>query len=209
MPKLSVFDAPGSFARHNVLLARYTTWGVGGIAETFFTPRGKDELLAATNLARENTENFFVLGGGSNVLISDGIIKTPVILTTGMSDISVRISGDEVFLDCMAGTQLKNILLLSVRNGWSGLECAAGIPGTVGGAVACNAGTLSGYVGQSVLRILTIEADGSVMEWNGREIEWSYRKCPLFEDNRRIAYKITFALRILEKIDVEIGRAHV
>jgi len=199
MSKLSALDLTGSFVRYNVLLAHYTTWGVGGIAETFFTPCDKDELSAAVEWARENAEDFFVLGGGSNVLISDQVIKTPVILTTGISGISARVSGDEVFLDCMAGTRLKDVLSLSVRNGWSGLECAAGIPGTVGGAIAGNAGNLSGSVGQTVLRIATIEADGSLMEWNGREINWGYRRCPLFEEDRRIAYKVTFALRVLEK----------
>ena len=202
MSKLSALDLQGSFVRNNVPLAHYTTWGVGGMAETLFAPRDKDELSAAVRRARENAENFFVLGGGSNVLISDGVIKTPVILTTEMSGISARISGDAVFLDCMAGTKLKSVLSLSTRNGWSGLECAAGIPGTVGGAIAGNAGTLSDSVGQAVLGIATIEADGSVMEWNGREINWGYRRCPLFGVDGRIAYKVTFALRAL-------GKSHV
>ncbi|MCL2684468.1 MAG: FAD-binding protein, partial [Synergistaceae bacterium] len=187
MSKLQAPDLKGSIAQSYVPLAHYTTWGVGGMAETFFTPRDQDELSAVVRWTGENAEAFFVLGGGSNVLISDGVIKTPVILTKGMSEISVSVSGDEIFLDCLAGTQLKNVLSLSARNGWSGLECAAGIPGTVGGAIVGNVGTLSGYVGQAVFRIVTVEADGSVMEWNGCEIDWEYRKCPLFEDGGRIA----------------------
>ena len=202
MPKLSALDSQGSFAQNNIPLARYTTWGVGGIAETFFIPNNKNELSAAVMWARENAQDFFTLGGGSNILISDGMIKTPVILTKAISGISARISGDDVFLDCMAGTQLKSVLSLSARNGWSGLEFAAGIPGTVGGAIAGNAGALSGYVGQAVLRIVTIEADGSTVEWNGREIDWEYRRCPLFDDDRRIACKVTFALRVSGKNDV-------
>ena len=202
MSKLWAFDAADSFVRYNVPLASYTTWGVGGMAETFYNPQDKGELSAAVRQARENAGDFFVLGGGSNVLISDEVIKTPVILMTGMSGISVRISGDEVFLDCIAGTSLKNALSLSVRNGWSGLECVAGIPGTVGGAVVGNTGTLSGSVGRTVLSITTIETDGSVKEWNGRKIDWKYRRCPLFGDNGRIAYKVIFALRVTRKNDV-------
>ena len=205
MLKLSALDSMDSFVRYKVPLAKYTTWGVGGMAEVFFTPRDRDELSEAVRCAQDNAENFFVLGGGSNVLISDGMIGTPIILTTEMSGISVRISGDEVFLDCLAGTKLKDVLSLSVLNGWSGLEFAAGIPGTVGGAVAGNAGTLSGNVGRTVAGIVTIEADGSVMEWNGREIDWEYRKCPLFIDSGRIAYKVTYGLRALGKNDVAIA----
>lgn len=202
MRKQSAPDVPGSFVRYNVPLAGYTTWGVGGAAETFFAPRDHDELSAAVRQARNDAGDFFVLGGGSNVLISDGVIKTPVILTTNMSGVSAHISGNDVFLDCMAGTGLKNVLSMSVRNGWSGLECAAGIPGTVGGAVAGNAGTLAGYVGQAVLRIVTVEADGSVIEWNGSEIGWEYKRCPLLEKKGRIIYKVTFALRVSDKNDV-------
>ena len=196
---LTASDVQGPAARYNVPLARYTTWGVGGNAEVFFTPCGQDELSEAVVRARENSVDFFVLGGGSNVLIADGVIETPVILTKGMSGIVVQVFGDEVFLDCFAGTPLKKVISLCVRNGWSGLEYAAGIPGTVGGAVAGNAGTSSGYIGQAVLRIVTVEADGSVMEWNGHEIDWAYRSCPLFEGNGRIACNVTFALRVSEK----------
>ena len=202
MSKLWARDESGSFVRYGVSLAHYTTWGVGGIAETFLTPRNRDELSAAVIRARENARDFYVLGGGSNVLISDGAIKTPVIFTTGMSGIFARVSGDEVFLDCMAGTPLKSVLSLCAQNGWSGLECAAGIPGTIGGAVAGNAGTSSGSVGQAVLRIATIEPDGSQRELDGSEIDWGYRSCPLFREDGRVAYKVTFALRTLAKDQV-------
>jgi UDP-N-acetylmuramate dehydrogenase len=168
------------------------------VAGTLFTPRNLGELVTAVRWARDNAADFYVLGGGSNVLISDGVIETPVILTTGMADVAVRVSGEFVYLDCMSGAQLKNVLSLSVRNGWSGLECAAGIPGTVGGAVAGNAGTSQGFVGAAVERITTVEEDGSVAEWHGREIDWAYRYCSLFTDAKRAAHEVTFRLRVTD-----------
>ena len=202
MKRSSSPEMPDSFVRNNISLAQYTTWGVGGAAGILFSPRNRDELSVTVKRILEEDKGFFVLGGGSNVLISDGDIETPFILTTEMSGMSARVSGNDIFLDCLAGTRLSSALSLSVRNGWSGLEFAAGIPGTVGGAVACNSGASSGYVGQAVQKIVTAEADGSVVEWSGREIDWGYRRCSLFGDEMRVAYKITFALRLSEKNDV-------
>jgi UDP-N-acetylmuramate dehydrogenase len=157
-----------------------------------FAPRTEEELARAAAWARSNTADFFVLGGGSNVLISDAAFEIPVIYTALMSAITVRESGDTVYLDCLAGTPMKEVLALSAKNGWSGLECAAGIPGTVGGAVAGNAGSASGSIGSSVESVVTLERDGSRAEWSGREIEWGYRNCPLFEGTKRIAQSVTF-----------------
>jgi UDP-N-acetylmuramate dehydrogenase len=90
---------------------------------------------------------------------------------------------------------MKEAVALSLENGWSGLECAAGIPGTVGGAVAGNAGSKTGAVGSSVERVVTLERDGSRAEWSGRGIDWGYRSCPLFEGGDRIAQRVTFRVR--------------
>jgi UDP-N-acetylmuramate dehydrogenase len=199
MRKLPAPDLPGSFIRHGVSLAPFTTWGVGGIAETLFTPQCRDDLLRAVEWARDNAGDFYVLGGGSNVLIADGLLETPVILTTGMSGITVRNSGDAVYMDCLAGTCLKNVISLSVKNGWSGLECLSGIPGTVGGAVAGNAGTATGAIGPEVENLLAVEKDGSTIEWAGREIAWSYRHCPLFGSEKRVAMSVTFKMRVADR----------
>ena len=172
------------------------------MAETLFTPRNQDELVTAVRWARDNAADFYLLGGGSNVLISDGAIETPVILTTGMADVVARVSGEFAYLDCMSGAYLKDVLSLSVRNGWSGLECAAGIPGTVGGAVAGNVGTSQGFVGSVVESITTVEEDCSVAEWDGRTIDWAYRSCSLFTDAKRVAHKVTFGLRVMDRLEV-------
>jgi UDP-N-acetylmuramate dehydrogenase len=160
-----------------------------------FVPRTEEELSKAVSWARSNGTDFFVLGGGSNVLISDAVFEIPVINTVRMSEVTVRRSGDTVYIDCLAGTPMKEVLALSLKNGWSGLECATGIPGTVGGAVAGNAGSKTGSVGSSVERVVTLEPDGSRAEWSGKSIEWGYRSCPLFEGEKRIAQSVTFRFR--------------
>jgi UDP-N-acetylmuramate dehydrogenase len=160
-----------------------------------FTPRTEEDLSRAVSWIYSNGADFFVLGRGSNVLISDAVFEIPVINTVLMSAITVRESGDTVYIDCLAGTHIKEVLALSVKNGWSGLECVSGIPGTVGGAVAGNAGSKTGSIGSSVESIVTLECDGSRAEWSGKEIEWGYRSCPLFGGEKRIAESVTFRTR--------------
>jgi UDP-N-acetylmuramate dehydrogenase len=143
----------------------------------------------------DNGMTFHVLGGGSNVLITDGVIEAPVVLTAGMTGISATREAGAVFLDCLAGTALKEVLSLSIKNGWSGLEFAAGIPGTVGGAIAGNAGAARGSIGSVVESVTAVERDGSVVKWNASEIKWDYRSCSLFEKADRIAYSVAFRLR--------------
>ena len=192
MRNLPLLDIPDSCVRYDVPLAPLVTWGVGGAARIMFVPRTEEELSRALSWTYANGAGFFVLGGGSNVLISDAAFEVPVINTARMSAITVRESGDTAYIDCLAGTPMKEVLAFSLKNGWSGLECAAGIPGTVGGAVAGNAGSKTGSVGSSVERIVTLEHDGSRAEWSGHGIEWGYRSCPLFEGEKRIAQSVTF-----------------
>jgi UDP-N-acetylmuramate dehydrogenase len=193
MSRLSAPD-PGSFVRYNVELAPFTTWGVGGVAETFLAPGTSEELVTAVRWLHANRSGFYTLGGGSNVLISDGAIERPVLLTTGARGITVRQNGEYVFLECMAGVYIRDILVLAVREGWSGFEFTAGIPGTVGGAVAGNSGTADGNIGSVVEGIRTIETDGSVLWRNTSEIEWGYRNCSLFRESARVALAVILKL---------------
>ncbi|MDR1651442.1 MAG: UDP-N-acetylmuramate dehydrogenase [Synergistaceae bacterium] len=195
MKRPSAPDLPGTCVRYNAPLSAYTTWGVGGIAETLFTPRCETDLAAALRWIHGSGGVFYVLGGGSNVLISDDALGTPVVLMTGISGASAEERGDCVMLECMAGTPLREALSLSVKNGWSGLEMAAGIPGTVGGAVAGNAGGACGAVGQSVYRVNVLEPDGSKTEVSGEDMDWGYRKCGFLLGGRRVVLSAVFRLK--------------
>jgi UDP-N-acetylmuramate dehydrogenase len=203
MRKQSARDFPGSCARYNVSLSAHTTWNVGGVSEILFTPFTPADLIAVMEWIGDNGMSFHVLGGGSNVLIADGILETPVVLTTGMTGISPRREADVIFLDCMAGTPLKEVLSLSVENGWSGLEFTAGIPGTAGGAVAGNAGAARGAVGSIVESVTAVERGGSVVKWSASEITWGYRSCSLFGKPDRVAQSVTFKLRQSDRGKVE------
>jgi UDP-N-acetylmuramate dehydrogenase len=164
-----------------------------------FAPFTKADLTAVMKWIGDCGMDFYVLGGGSNVLITDEVLETPVVLTTGMTGISVRRENGVVFLDCAAGTPLKEVLSLCVKNGWSGLEFAAGIPGTVGGAIAGNAGAANWFIGSAVESVTSVERGGAVVKWSAGEITWGYRKCSLFGDGGRVAQSVSFMLRESER----------
>src|SRR3989339_488144 len=114
----------------NIPLASYTTFKIGGPAMFFCEAKDEEEILEALTFAREKKLPVFVLGGGSNVLVSD----------KGFGGIVIKIQNtkykiQDTSIECGAGCILSKIVSESVKAGLTGLEWAAGIPGTIGGAV--------------------------------------------------------------------------
>jgi len=120
--------------RENVLLKDYTTFKIGGPAKYFFVAREKDDLIRAIETAKKFKLPVFILGGGSNLLISDKGFKGLVIKlqVTGCNT-----QGDKIFV--FAGMSLTGLADFAAQNGFKGFEWSAGIPGTVGGAIFGNA----------------------------------------------------------------------
>ncbi|MCX7828267.1 MAG: UDP-N-acetylmuramate dehydrogenase [Thermanaerothrix sp.] len=159
----------------------WNTWGVGGCAEAVVSPRSESALGCLRKVAYDEGVRTFVLGEGSNVLIPDeGLVGWVVLLRDDTSPPLVLSSSDsEVEVQVSAALPLRRLLNWAVRRGLSGLEFSVGIPGTVGGAVAGNAGAKGRSIGDLVTFVRTVEEDGSVRVWGGDELSFSYRKCGL------------------------------
>lgn len=124
-----------SGVKKNILLKNYTTFRIGGRARYFFTAKTKDNLISAVIAAKKINLPFFVLGGGSNLLISDKGFKGLVIK---ILNIKYHILNTKIVAE--AGVVLGQLVNASANAGLTGLEWATGIPGTVGGAVFGNVG---------------------------------------------------------------------
>ncbi len=179
-------------------LAPLTTWGIGGVARLFLTPRNEAELAEAVLFLENEGERFHVLGGGSNLLINDGTIETPVLYTAALNKIHVTVESGEISLACGSGMNLKKIFVLSLDEAWSGLEFLAGIPGTVGGALMGNAGTKEGAIAERVTSVRTIEADGVPHDWSGNDLDWGYRRSP-FSGGASVITSAVFSLKQSER----------
>ncbi|MBE5765817.1 MAG: UDP-N-acetylmuramate dehydrogenase [Clostridiales bacterium] len=151
----------------NEPLSRHTSFQIGGPAERMAAPENETELL---ELVLQKPAA--IIGAGTNLLVRDeGISGLVVKIGAEMADISIE--GN--ILTAQAGARLSQIAMAAMRAGLSGLEFAAGIPGTVGGAVVMNAGAYGGEI-KDVLIDVRVIADGEIKTLTNEQLEFGYRK---------------------------------
>jgi UDP-N-acetylmuramate dehydrogenase len=158
----------------NVPLARYTSARVGGPAEMFVTVQSGTELQAAVELAYAQRIPYFILGGGSNILVADEGIKGLVILNKARS-VAFRHTGFGVVCTVESGMNLSSLARQCIAKGLGGLEWAIGVPGTVGGAVVGNSGAHGGDMGSNLLAATIWEPGRGARIYSNEELNYAYR----------------------------------
>lgn len=155
----------------NEPMSRHTTFRVGGPADVLFLPESEEQLIRALSIAREAGVDCVVIGNGSNLVVRDGGIRGLVIaLGEGMAAI-VRASDT---LTAWAGASLARVSAYAQSSGLAGLEFASGIPGTLGGGCAMNAGAYGGQL-SDVLIDARVLLDGAVRTLTVEEMQMGYR----------------------------------
>lgn len=164
-------------AKRDVPLAVRTSVRVGGAAALFVRPSDPDDLVTVLRTARELDQPVTVLGGGANTCVGDGGVPGVTLkLADGAEVVSDR--GERVCLDLPAGAPSARLVQLAKEHGLLGAEWAAGIPGTVGGMVAMNAGTRVGEMKDNVTEVLLCGPDGA--GWvPASELRFAYRHSEL------------------------------
>ncbi len=169
--------------RQDEPMAMHTTFRVGGPAAFFAEPEGEDALARVIRLCREEDIPFYILGNGSNLLISDqGYRGVMIRIGDGFSDLA-RLEEGVSAPDCDvpvsiragAGLLLSRIASWAAKEGLAGLEFAAGIPGTLGGAVVMNAGAYGGEMKDVIRSVRTLGRDGRIQELSVKELRMGYR----------------------------------
>jgi UDP-N-acetylmuramate dehydrogenase len=176
----------GPEIRFNVPLAPLSTMGVGGLASFFYQARRTEELIKALKLFSARNVNFHVIGGGSNVIIDDRGLNGLVISTLSCDQMEIRVEDDTVFILADAGVQMKRLLAFAVTNGFSGLEFAIGLPGTLGGALYGNAGVRESVISDVVSWIETYDSPGEIRRRSREELKWGYRYSELSDESGMI-----------------------
>jgi len=167
----------GTVRRHESM-ARHTTWRVGGPAELFVVPASINELQTVLQALEAAGCRWLVCGYGSNVLVRDGGIDGAVIHTGQLRRFEIHADG-RIVAD--AGVPLMLLVRRAVAAGLAGIESMAGIPATIGGAVAMNAGAHGQAIGDVVSRVTTCRAQGC-REWPASACEFGYHRCRLPEE---------------------------
>jgi UDP-N-acetylmuramate dehydrogenase len=175
----------GDRLRVNEPLSAHTSYRIGGPADLFISVESQDELCRMAALAREYQVPYFLLGAGTNVLVSDRGIRG-LVIENGARGSRFEVQGEEAILRAEAGAFLRDLARESVRRGLAGLEWAVGIPGTVGGAVVGNAGAYGGYVSDTLTWVAILRANGEMQELRAEELGFGYRTSRFKATNREI-----------------------
>jgi len=166
------------------LLARYTSWRVGGPADNFYKPSSIEDTQRFLQ-SRPADEPILWLGLGSNVLIRDGGVRGSVIYTRGcLKQMQETADG---MLKVEAGVPCALVAKLAAEKGLSGAEFLAGIPGTMGGALAMNAGAFGGETWNLVSKVVMLNRQGDLIERQANEFTVGYRSVSVAQDEWFVA----------------------
>ena len=163
----------------NEPMSKHTSFKIGGEADYFVTVKSTDELLAVIKALKENGVPYFIIGKGSNLLISDKGIEGAVINLCSLD--GIKTEGE--LITASAGASLAAVCAKALENSLTGMEFAYGIPGTVGGALYMNAGAYGGEMSQIVDSCEYIDSDGQVKRMLLCNMRLSYRKSIFCQGN--------------------------
>ena len=158
--------------RRDEPMSRHTTFRVGGPARLMALPRTPNEAVLAVKAAATQYVTPFFLGNGSNLLVSDGGYDGFVIKTAGIDFIE---AAGPTGIRAGAGALMSRIAAFAAGRGLTGLEFASGIPASLGGAVAMNAGAYGGEMKQVVTQVAYLDKNGDEVVISGEECDFSYR----------------------------------
>jgi UDP-N-acetylmuramate dehydrogenase len=195
----------GAALRKGELLRRYTSFRIGGHADLFLAPPSEDVLSEVLSIAHEASVPVTLIGGGTNLLVSDEGVRGLVVRLgrdfdtrawsdeaagSAPADASGKGSEEEsgenssesssnVLVEVGASTRLGKLVSEAVDRGLAGIEFAAGIPGTVGGGTLMNAGAFGGEIGTAITHARGVAVDGSRVFFGREDLRFSYRKLAL------------------------------
>ncbi|MCD6490434.1 MAG: UDP-N-acetylmuramate dehydrogenase [Thermodesulfobacterium sp.] len=157
-------------------LAPYTSIKIGGPCKRMIFPEREESLLEIINFMEKKNIPFFLLGGGSKLLISDKGFEGAVINLRNLKKKEIIEENEKkFFLDVLAGTRINEIIGLGIKKGFGGIEFLGGIPATLGGAIKMNAGAFGHTISQVVKKI-KIYKNGEVKIIDSTDSLWEYRK---------------------------------
>ena len=186
-------------AKYDESMANHTTFKIGGNAPLYIEVNKPSQLSQIVKLCKEENVEYFILGNGSNLLVSDkGIDYVVICLKGDFKNISLL---DNNTLYCGAGASLASLCREAEKNGLSGLEFAWGIPGTVGGAAYMNAGAYGGEMKDVVYSVHHIDKEGNLGTIKSSDLNFSYRHS-IYKENGYIIIGITVKLKLDNKNEI-------
>ncbi|MEM7799979.1 MAG: UDP-N-acetylmuramate dehydrogenase [Chloroflexota bacterium] len=166
-------------------LSRNTSTRVGGNAEMLVTIRNTEELKTAVEMAYSTNVRYFILGGGSNVLVADEGIAGLVIINRARN-VTFRSAGASIICRAESGANLSTLARQCNSKGLGGLEWAIGVPGTLGGAVVGNSGAFGGDMSDNVVMVEVWEPGKGIRNYSIDELAYNYRTSTFKKDHGKL-----------------------
>jgi len=176
-------------------MAGHTTFRIGGPADCFVQLENEEQLRGIQRYLTMVEVPFFLLGNGSNLLVSDEGYRG-VILQVGQKMNKIVVEGNQIV--AQAGATMAQVARAAWENGLTGLEFASGIPGTIGGGVVMNAGAYGGELCQVVTMVKVVSKDGEILELDNETMEFGYRTSTV-RNNGFTVIEVTFRLEAGDK----------
>ncbi|MDD7182318.1 UDP-N-acetylmuramate dehydrogenase [Peptostreptococcus porci] len=172
-------------------MKKHISFKVGGPADVLVRPKTEDEIKDIFSFLNDNNIPFLVKGNGSNILIKDGGFRG-VVIEIADNFSSFEIVGDDMIIQ--TGALLSSIGRAAMENNLTGFEFASGIPGTLGGALAMNAGAYGGEMKNIVKSVRLMDEKGKIVEFTNEEMEFGYRHS-ILSDRKMIAISAVISLK--------------
>lgn len=153
-------------------MAKHTTFRVGGPADYFVSPADSGEVKKLTELCKAEGVPYYIVGNGSNLLVSDEGYRG-VIIAIGREMSRIEVQGTEIH--AQAGALMSQIAAAALENELAGFEFASGIPGTIGGAAVMNAGAYGGEMKDVIWQVTVLDGEGNTLVLSQDELEFGYR----------------------------------
>ena len=182
-------------------MSRHTTWKTGGCADYYYRPASLEDLSTFMSMLPDDMPVTWI-GFGSNLLVRDRGISGVVISVTGVLDTQELINDTEIKLG--AGLSCAKAARFAAKHGLTGIEFLAGIPGTIGGALAMNAGAYGGEIWRYVYQVETINHRGKHTSFNKDQFEIGYRSVSLANDEWFISASLKLETSEKEKVEQRI-----
>lgn len=183
-------------------LREHTSFRIGGSARVFLRPFSEEALCLALKYCRREDIPLYILGRGTNLLVSDRGVEGAVIDMTALNDI--RIEKDVMTLS--AGALLSSAAKKAAEASLCGLEFANGIPGTLGGALVMNAGAYGEEIGEMVLSVRVLDEAGKIITRSREEMDFGYRRSALEEGEIILSAILQLAKGEAEQIEEKMRR---
>jgi len=189
-------------SQNNILLnepmSKHTSFKTGGNCEAMVLIKSEQDIINVIKLAKKYNEKLYILGNCTNLIVRDKGVKGTILkISKGFDDI--KVNDNKIIVK--AGTLLSKLAKTAQKNGLSGLEFASGIPGTVGGAIAMNAGAYGGEIASVLSYTNFIDEKGNINKINNKEHQFAYRKS-IFSNNNNVIIESEFLLKKDNKSDI-------